>query len=133
MTLRQPAARRSQSAFGGLMLPVVFQLAFVGAGGAQVVALPAVDLPDSLVSEEMLSELPQPSAAALEVEEVDLWSTGVSPTGAVLATPLFPGWGQLYSDNTWKAALAYGTEMYFWTNILSRDRQAVRARDRGRN
>ena len=111
------------------MLPVVFLLASVGAVGAQEVALPAVDIPDSLVSDELLAEVPQPSVAALKVEEVDLWSTGVSPTRAVLMTPLFPGWGQLYSDNSWKAALAYGSEMYFWTNILSRDRQAVRARD----
>jgi hypothetical protein len=58
-----------------------------------------------------------------------MWSTGVSPTAAVLATPLFPGWGQLYSDNFWKGGLAFGAQMYFWTNILSRDRQAVRARD----
>jgi len=129
MNLRRHEAHRFQFACGGLMLPVVFLLASVVAVGAQEVALSTVDIPDSLASEELLSEVPQPSAAALDIEEVDLWATGVSPTGAVLATPLFPGWGQLYSDNAWKGALAYGAEMYFWTNILSRDRQAVRARD----
>jgi hypothetical protein len=96
----------------------------------------AVDLPQELPENfpaglpvEIPEELPEPNAAALEVPEVDLWSTGVSPTGAVLATPLFPGWGQLYSDNFWKAGLGFGMQMYFWTNILNRDRQAVRARD----
>ena len=101
---------------------------------ASVVSVPAVgqtvaDIPDSTLGEVLPAEIPQPAPGALEIEEVDLWSTGVNPTGAVLATPLFPGWGQLYTDNSWKAALAYGSEMYFWTNILSRDRQAVRARD----
>jgi hypothetical protein len=67
------------------------------------------------------------------VREVDLWATGVSPTGAVLMTPVFPGWGQLYADNSWRAALAYGVQMFYWTNMLSRDRQAVRAREFARN
>jgi hypothetical protein len=76
---------------------------------------------------------PVPTPAAVEVEPVDLWSTGVSATGAVLMTPLFPGWGQLYASNSWRAGLAFGTQMYFWTNMISRDRQAVRARDFARN
>ena len=58
-----------------------------------------------------------------------MWSTGVSPTGAVLMTPLFPGWGQLYADNSWRGALAFGVELFYWTNMLSKDRQAVRARE----
>lgn len=57
---------------------------------------------------------------------VNLWATGVNATGAVLMTPLFPGWGQLYADGGWRAALAFGAEMYFWSNLLSRDRQARR-------
>ncbi|MEN8005568.1 MAG: DUF5683 domain-containing protein [Candidatus Krumholzibacteriota bacterium] len=129
MILRPTATIRFLPAQCGWVVPVLFLLATVCAAGAQEVELPAVDLPDTTAIEDLQSEMPQPSAGALDVEEVDLWSTGVSPTGAVLATPLFPGWGQLYSDNSWKAALAYGAEMYFWTNILSRDRQAVRARD----
>jgi len=107
---------------------------------SSVTARIAEDLPQDLPQElpeglpedlpgELPEELPEPTAAAIQVPEVDLWSTGVSPTGAVLATPLFPGWGQLYSDNFWKAGLGFGTQMYFWTNILNRDRQAVRARD----
>lgn len=67
--------------------------------------------------------------AAAELREVDLWGTGVSASGAVLMTPLFPGWGQLYADNSWRGALAFGVQMYYWTNMLSRDRQAVRARE----
>jgi hypothetical protein len=60
---------------------------------------------------------------------VDLWETGVDPTRAVLVTPLFPGWGQLYADGGWRAALAFGAEMYFWSNLLARDRQARRDLD----
>ncbi|MBK7769977.1 MAG: hypothetical protein IPI48_05445 [bacterium] len=57
---------------------------------------------------------------------LNLWATGVNATGAVVMTPLFPGWGQLYADGGWRAALAFGAEMYFWSNLLSRDRQARR-------
>jgi len=66
---------------------------------------------------------------ATGVHETDLWATGVSPTRAVLMTPLFPGWGQIYADNSWRGALAFGVQMFYWTNMLSRDRQAVRARE----
>jgi hypothetical protein len=68
-------------------------------------------------------------AGAAELPAVNHWSTGVNATGAVLMTPLFPGWGQLYADGGWRAALAFGAEMYFWSNLLSRDRQARRDLD----
>ena len=61
--------------------------------------------------------------------EPDYWTTGVSSTAAVLMTPLLPGWGQLYTDNSWRGALAFGLEMYYWSNLLLRDRRAVRAKD----
>jgi hypothetical protein len=101
----------------------------------------AEDIPDSAAISELVGELskdlpeelpedlPEPNAAAIEVPEVDMWDSGVSASRAVYMTPLFPGWGQLYSDNFWKAGLGFGVQMYFWTNILNRDRQAVRARD----
>jgi hypothetical protein len=108
---------------------VLLLAAAAGSAGAQDAPALQVDPPDTTATEVLPAAIPQPAPGVLAVEEIDLWSTGVSPTGAVLATPLFPGWGQLYSDNSWKAALAYGSQMYFWTNILSRDRQAVRARD----
>jgi len=64
-----------------------------------------------------------------EPPAVNHWASGVDATGAVLMTPLFPGWGQLCADGGWRAALAFGTEMYFWSNLLSRDRQARRDLD----
>jgi len=129
MILRDPETQGRPRGYFGYVSLALF-LVFV----SSVVAMPAagqtvVDLPDSTVGDILPAEIPAPAPGALDIEEIDLWSTGVSPTGAVLATPLFPGWGQLYTDNSWKAALAFGSEMYFWTNILSRDRQAVRARD----
>ena len=78
--------------------------------------------------------VPSPNPVALELEpEVDLWDTGVSPTAAVLMTPVFPGWGQLYAENSWRGALSFGIELFYWTKMLSADRRAVRARDFARN
>jgi len=70
-----------------------------------------------------------PDLVGFDSARPDFWRTGVSPTGAVLMTPLFPGWGQLYAENGWRAGLAYGVQMYFWTNMISRDRRARRSRD----
>ena len=132
MRHRWPAITGSAAGLCGTGLLVLCLLVNAGAAVGQEMGQAVADhpdLPDTTLTDLLPEEVPQPAPGALEVEEVDLWSTGVSPTGAVLATPLFPGWGQLYSDNFWKAGMAYGVEMYFWTNILNRDRQAVRARD----
>ncbi|MGD9548587.1 MAG: DUF5683 domain-containing protein [Candidatus Krumholzibacteriia bacterium] len=84
--------------------------------------------PDSLGQAADLPPEINPVAADLSPEPVDIWDTGVSPTGAVLMSPLFPGWGQLYTGNSWRAALAFGAEMYFWTNLIVRDQRARRGR-----
>jgi len=88
------------------------EMRVTGADSVTVVEAPAVEIPEEL-----------------DLEILDTWSTGVSPTGAVLMTPLFPGWGQLYTDNSWRAGLAFGVEMFYWTNMLMRDRRAVRAKE----
>ena len=87
-------------------------------------------------ADSTLASLPSDTAAAaaeqpieaFELSEIDIWDTGVSPTAAVLMTPLFPGWGQLYTDGTWRAVLAFGAEMFYWSNMLQRDRKARRIR-----
>ena len=76
--------------------------------------------PDSLVVPEIAP-----------LEQADLWDTGVSSTAAVLMTPVFPGWGQLYVESSWRGMLAFGVEWFYWSNMISRDRQARRARDFG--
>ena len=53
-------------------------------------------------------------------------ATPVNATAEVLMSPVFPGWGQLYSDNGWRAVLAFGAEMWFWSRMLMYDRKAVR-------
>jgi hypothetical protein len=58
-----------------------------------------------------------------------VWSNPVSPTRAVIFSPLFPGWGQLYSENSWRAALAFGAEMFYWSRMLMNDRKAEREQD----
>ncbi len=110
---------------------------------AAVPAVPAAAAPDSAASavpDSSASAAPAPklpddlkrrvqAAAKADEPAVNLWDTGVNATGAVLMTPLFPGWGQLYAGGGWRAALAFGTEMYFWSNVLARDRQERRDRD----
>ncbi len=91
---------------------------------ADVVA-EAADAPaDSLAGQAEL-----PPTVDVKPPEPDYWTTGVSSTAAVLMTPLVPGWGQLYTDNSWRGALAFGVEMFYWTNMLVRDRRAVRAKE----
>jgi hypothetical protein len=107
-------------------IPVALILLLTARPAAGQTAAAVVDSLAPVVADETV---PEPTPGSIDIGSIDMWNTGVSPTMAVLMTPLFPGWGQLASDNSWKAALAYGAEMYFWTNILSRDRQAVRARD----
>lgn len=96
---------------------------------------PAASLPDSNSAEgsEVVEENAAANAVATALEPIDLWDSGVNPTGAVLMTPLFPGWGQLYTENSWRAALAFGVEMFYWTNMLMRDRRAIRYRGFGQN
>lgn len=53
---------------------------------------------------------------------------GISPTRAVLVSPLFPGWGQLYARSGWRAALAFGAETIYWTQMIKNDRKALRWR-----
>ncbi|MHB8080081.1 MAG: DUF5683 domain-containing protein, partial [Candidatus Krumholzibacteriia bacterium] len=67
---------------------------------------------------------PAPPSAALP----SLAALGISPTRAVLVTPLFPGWGQLYAGAGWRAALSFGAETIYWTQLIKNDRKAVRWR-----
>ncbi|HRX50214.1 MAG TPA: DUF5683 domain-containing protein [Candidatus Krumholzibacteria bacterium] len=54
----------------------------------------------------------------------------VSPTAAVFTSAVFPGWGQLATDNAWRAALAFGFEGWFLARVVTFDRRAERYRDR---
>ncbi len=72
------------------------------------------------------------SAPPFSAEPVAAEARRVSPTRAVLVTPLFPGWGQLYSDNGWRAVLAFGAESFYWSHLLMNDRKAVRHQDHAR-
>ncbi len=118
----QTRQRAANALAGALLLALV---------AAAPVRAQAPDLPDSLGAavDTTAVRAIDPEVLSFAQAEVNLWDTGISPTGAVLMTPLFPGWGQLYARNSWRAGLAYGTQMYFWTNVISRDRQARRARD----
>ena len=116
-------------------------IALLGASfvAAQESVTPSAALADSLLqanagltaaaaAADSTTQLPDPVQELLP-DEPDYWTTGVSSTAAVLVTPLLPGWGQLYTDNSWRGALAFGLEMYYWSNLLLRDRRAVRAKE----
>jgi len=113
-------------------MPLLFLLLVCAPALAQQEDLPpeGAALPDSSAVAEPDAEA-EPNEQAVEFTGPDTWDTGVSPTGAVLMTPLFPGWGQLYTDNSWRAALAFGVEMFYWSNMLMRDRRAIRANEFG--
>jgi hypothetical protein len=72
---------------------------------------------------------PIPAPADSGAAPAPIWHNPVSPTKAVVFSPLFPGWGQLYSRNSWRAALAFGAEMFYWSRLLMNDRKAERAQD----
>jgi hypothetical protein len=120
----------------GLMVVLVTGLAAGPACAAQppspqpseVPADTLITVPDPDVvatAEETQGGLVNPQA--LNFQDADVWNTGVSPTAAVLMTPVFPGWGQLYTENSWRAALGFGLEWFYWSNIIVRDRRAVQA------
>ena len=71
---------------------------------------------------------PPDRAAAGSSAALPAAGLGISPTRAVLVTPLFPGWGQLYARSGWRAALAFGAETMYWTQMIKNDRKAVRWR-----
>lgn len=98
----------------------------LGLAGPTLAQVDAAAMSAAVDSTLVAGEPPAPAEPT-----VDLWDTGVSPTAAVAMTPLYPGWGQLYARNSWQAALGFGVSMYFWTNMLVRDRRAVRATDFG--
>ncbi|MEZ4386472.1 MAG: DUF5683 domain-containing protein [Candidatus Krumholzibacteriia bacterium] len=75
--------------------------------------------------------LPVPVALALPRVR-DFFDTGVNGTAAVLMTPVFPGWGQLYAGGGWRAMLAFGAEWFFWSHMLEADRNGARYRDHAR-
>lgn len=118
---------RSRVSFRSALLALLM-VTILSAPDARAQSEVTAAIVDSLLAE---SDLPQPTPQAIEIEPVNLWDTGIDATTAVLMTPFFPGWGQLYAENSWHAALGFGAEMYFWTNMLVRDRRAVRANDFG--
>ena len=105
-----------------LMLIILLVPGFASGQGS------AASVPDSVTVEntEVAEDTPEPNESAMTIEPIDTWDTGVNATSAVLMTPLFPGWGQLYTENSWRAALAFGVEMFYWSNMLMRDRRAIR-------
>lgn len=56
----------------------------------------------------------------------ELLQPTISPTAAVLMTPVFPGWGQLYGRNSWRAALAFGVEMFYLSHMFMNELKADR-------
>ncbi len=54
----------------------------------------------------------------------------VPAAAAVSMSAVFPGWGQLATDNGWRAVTAFAFETWFLTKALSWERKAVRYKTR---
>jgi hypothetical protein len=131
-TLAGPAAAQSELDPAGAALADSASAAMVSAPAAvdtatQVGLDPVADPALLAAASADTAALARAEMAARD-EEVDIWATGVSPTAAVLMTPIFPGWGQLYTDSSWRAAFAFGAEMFYVANLLQSDRKARRIR-----
>jgi len=113
-------------------------LMLTSAGLAQVPTASEVEaVTDSLATldltvppDSLATAIPDTVPAALQMPETrDFFDTGINGTTSVLMTPVFPGWGQLYADGSWQAAVAFGAQWYFWSNMLRADRNGVRNRE----
>ncbi len=100
-----------------ILLLVLAAPAYAGDGGTAAVAPDSLPPAPTFVPADELAPAHGPLYRAV---------TPVNATAAVLMTPVFPGWGQLYSDNGWRAVLAFGAEMWFWSRMVMYDRKAVR-------
>ena len=67
-----------------------------------------------------------PESVEIGLSKAELLKPGISATRAVLMTPVFPGWGQLYARNNWRAAVGFGVEMFYLSQLLLNNRKAVR-------
>ncbi len=120
----------------GWLLGNVAILVCLGSGVADARAQAATTAqPDSAVGEpqespvEAQSEFPaasHPDSVSIGLSREDLFKPTVSPTRAVLMTPVFPGWGQLYTKSSWRAAVAFGVEMFYLSSLLMNERLAAR-------
>ncbi len=107
-------------------LPVVAQSSSAPAAASADTLAPVV--PDAAPADTLAAEPDFAPLSSLRptTDTVYRTATPVNATAAVLMSPVFPGWGQLYSDNGWRAVLAFGAEMWFWSRMVMYDRKAVR-------
>jgi hypothetical protein len=146
------ARSRQRLGTGARWLAVAVATCGLSLAGAEAAMLPPGDAPaDSVTSAQEPAAAPADSATSAQepaaapadtagipevvresaLTEVDLWHTGVSPTLAVVMTPVYPGWGQLYARNSWRGALAFGLEWFYWSNMIARSQEANRIEDFG--
>ncbi len=119
MTKSSPAARMRRLTALLLTLGCVAVAAPAVCGDPSEIPTPA-QLPDVAASPDRAAAGPSAALPAVGL--------GISPTRAMLVTPLFPGWGQLYARSGWRAALAFGAETMYWTQLIKNDRKAERWR-----
>ena len=139
-TRRQPPRRRPLAPLAAVVavLAPLIVCADVAIAAAQALPAPADTVaarpePAAAAADTAAGESPAPTGVPtgepVAAAVPDFFATGVSGTAAVLMTPVFPGWGQLYAENGWRAMLAFGSQWYFWSSMLARDRQAARYRN----
>jgi hypothetical protein len=69
-------------------------------------------------------------AAVVDSDSVRTSLKKKNPTGAMLRSLIFPGWGQFYNGNYWKAGLAFAAETGLIATAVYWNQQAAHATDR---
>ena len=80
-----------------------------------------------VIGSETSAEAEEPLPLSMVFDHND---ARVSPAATVFVSAVFPGWGQLATDNSWRAALAFGFEGWFLARVMMFDRKALRYRNR---
>ncbi len=134
----EPTIRRTVIRMIFRMIPVLLGSlfwAFAASAEQDADPSPAVAPGDTLpsvsdVELELRDAAELVSAAAIRADGG--WPS-ISSAGAILMTPVFPGWGQLYTRNSWRAATTWGIISWYWSQMLRNDRLAERRQDWARH
>ena len=85
-------------------------------------------------SANSFAQLPEPEEVQVPVDSLasknDTVKTSVkSPTGAMIRSIIFPGWGQLYNKKYFKAVLAFGAEVGLLANSIYLNQKYVASKN----
>lgn len=106
-----------------MMSVIVLLCSSVAVCATEVESGPAGEEPSVAVFDSTLTLM----GGTVEISDL---RPNVSPTAAVLMTPVFPGWGQMAADNGWRSVAVFAFDMFYMTRAIMHDRKAERSRAR---